>query len=132
MTVADQTIPTFADAEAEFERAWADPKNTSFEIPAVDVNKVLAERYTMNPSRPLTRSMVWEMETKKAWDPKSYIPYVVSSGRSWGRHELPGNCERFFRTSVQLGWISEESGDVHEEVFIDRDRRKSCSWVDIR
>jgi hypothetical protein len=124
MTVATQTIPTFAEAEAAFEHAWANPRNTTFELPALDVNKVIAERYTMAPLRPLTRSMVWDMETKKAWDPKSYIPYVVSSGRSWGRHELPGNCEHFFRTSVQLGWITDERGDVNEEVFIDRDRRK--------
>jgi hypothetical protein len=124
MTVAADKIPTFADAEAEFEQAWANPKNTTFEIPGVDVNRVLAERYTMEPSRPLTRSMVWDMELKKAWDPKTYIPYVVSSGRSWGRHEVPANGERFFRTSVQIGWITERRGDVNEEVFIDRDRRR--------
>ena len=124
MTTAAEKIPTFADAEAEFERAWADPRNTPFGMPGVDVNKVLAQRYTMNPPRPLTRSMVWDMELKKAWDPKTYIPYVVSSGRSWGRHEISGNCEHFFRTSAQIGWITEERGDVLEEVFVDRDSRR--------
>ena len=124
MTIAAEKIPSFADAEAEFERAWEDPKNTPFEMPGVDVNKVLAQRYTMNPSRALTRSMVWDMELKKAWDPKTYIPYVVSSGRSWGRHELPGNYEHFFRASVQIGWVTHERGNVNEEVFVDRDRRR--------
>ena len=30
--------------EGEFEGAWADPSNTRFELPSVDVNRVLAAR----------------------------------------------------------------------------------------
>ena len=27
--------------------------------------------------------MIWDMETGNAWDPLTYIPYVVSQTRSW-------------------------------------------------
>jgi hypothetical protein len=51
--------------------------------PPVDLNKVLKERYRVSPAQTLTRDMIWDMETKKAWDPLTYIPYVVSQARSW-------------------------------------------------
>ena len=31
--------------EAEFERAWTESSKTRFELPPVDVNRVLAEHY---------------------------------------------------------------------------------------
>jgi hypothetical protein len=114
------TVSSFASAQEEFEAAWRNPNYTQFELPALDVNKVLNERYSVNPSTRLTRSMVWDMEMKKAWDPSTYIPYVVSSGHSWGRHNLEDGCERFFRSSMQIAWISQERGQALEEVFINR------------
>jgi hypothetical protein len=79
---------------------------------------VLNDRYRVTPDRPLTRSMIWDMETRKAWDPLSYIPYVVSQGRSWGRNRLQDGSERFCRSSLQRGWITPEQGQVFEEVFV--------------
>jgi hypothetical protein len=111
------TALSFASAQAEFEEAWCNPNHTQFELPSMDVNKVLDARYSVNPSIRLTRSMLWDMEMKKAWDPSTYIPYVVSSGHSWGRHNLEQGCERFFRSSIQIAWISPERGQVLEEVF---------------
>jgi hypothetical protein len=87
-----ETVSSFANALQEFEAAWRNPKHTQFELQPVDVNKVVSERYTVSPSIRLTRSMVWDMELKKAWDPMTYIPYVVSRGRSWGRHFLEDGC----------------------------------------
>ena len=46
-------------------------------------------------------------------------PYVVSEGKSWGRHRLRDGSEHFFRSSEQLGWITEERGTVLEEVLVD-------------
>ena len=40
----------------------------------VDVNMILKERYRLSPEQTLTRAMIWDMETKKAWDAVSYIP----------------------------------------------------------
>ena len=65
----------FDTAEREYNDAWNAPSSTRFELPPVDVNKVLKERYRVSPGQTLTRAMIWDMETKKAWDPLTYIPY---------------------------------------------------------
>ena len=78
----------FDTAEREYNEAWSALSSTRFELPPVDVNKVLRERYRVSPEQTLTRAMIWDMETKKAWDPLTYIPYVVSLARSWGRTTL--------------------------------------------
>jgi hypothetical protein len=62
--------------------------------------------------------MIWDMETKKAWDPLTYIPYVVSQARSWGRTTLCDGTTRFCRSSLQRGWITSEEGRVLEDVFV--------------
>jgi hypothetical protein len=62
--------------------------------------------------------MIWDMETKKAWDPLSYIPYVVSQARSWGRTTLCDGSTRFSRSSLQRGWITPQEGRVLEDVFV--------------
>ncbi len=62
--------------------------------------------------------MIWDMETKKAWDPLTYIPYVASQARSWGRMTLHDGSSRFFRASLQRGWITPEEGRVLEDVFV--------------
>jgi hypothetical protein len=75
----------FDTAEREYNDAWNAPSGTRFELSPVDVNKVIKERYRISPEQTLTRAMIWDMETKKSWDPLTYIPYVVSQARSWGR-----------------------------------------------
>jgi hypothetical protein len=124
MTKADADSFTFADAKREFEDAWQNPNHTRFELPALDVNAVLATRYVLEPARTMTLVELWDMEVKKAWDPASYIPYVVSAGRSWGRHPLEEGCERFFRASDQVSWICDEIGQVLEDVSISHKERK--------
>jgi hypothetical protein len=62
--------------------------------------------------------MIWDMETNKAWDPLTYIPYVVSQARSWGRTILRDGTSRFCRSSLQRGWITSEEGRVLEDVFV--------------
>jgi hypothetical protein len=118
MSSPDHAAYTFADAKAEFDRAWADPNCTRFELPAVDVNQVLQDRYEVAAPVHVTRSMVWDMEAKKAWDPATYIPYVVSEGMSWGRHRLADGHERFFRASDQAAWIGSDRGRILEDVFV--------------
>ena len=109
---------TFDAAEREYEEAWRASASTRFELPPVDVNKVLKERYRVSPEKTLTRAMIWDMESNKAWDPLSYIPYVVSQGRSWGRTILGDGTTRFYRSSMQRGWIAPEEGRVLEDVFV--------------
>jgi hypothetical protein len=109
---------TFESAEREYRAAWSNPLHTQFKMPAVNVNQVLKDKYRIVPDTPVTRSMIWDMEKKKAWDPLSYIPYVVSEGRSWGRNRLRDGCDRFSRSSLQRGWIAAEEGRVLEDVFV--------------
>jgi hypothetical protein len=110
---------TFERAKQEFEEAWSNPDFTCFDLPPIDVNRVLSERYEVEPAgAKITLTQVWDMETKKAWSPAIYIPYVVSRGRSWGRHALEVACERFYRTSEQAAWIDPSRGEVIEEVSI--------------
>jgi hypothetical protein len=108
----------FDTAEREYNEAWNAPSNTRFELAPVDVNIVLKKRYRVSPEKILTRTMIWDMETKKAWDPLSYIPYVVSQARSWGRTTLGDGSTRFSRSSLQRGWITSKEGRVLEDVFV--------------
>jgi len=109
----------YTDALNEFEDAWNNPRFTQIELPAVQVNRVLKEKYSASGTVELSRSMVWDMETKKAWDPLTYIPYVVSEGGSWGRHDLASGVERFSRSSIQRSWLNVGRGRVLEDVFVD-------------
>ncbi len=126
----------FDTAEREYNDAWNAPSSTRFELPPVDVNKVLKERYRVSPEQTLTRAMIWDMETKKAWDPLTYIPYVVSQARSWGRTTLRDGSARFCRSSLQRGWITSEEGRVLEDVFVNDAKQTTplscptrCRWV---
>jgi hypothetical protein len=112
------SAPTFASAEREYREAWNNPAHTRFELPPANVNKLLKDRYRATPAKRITRAMIWDMEKKKAWDPLTYIPYVVSQARSWGRHAMPDGGERFFRASMQRGWITPERGQVLEDVYV--------------
>ncbi len=122
MSNLPEFLPTFDAAEREYREAWTNTAHTRFELPPVNVNKTLRDRYRLRPERALTRTMMWDMETKKAWNPKTYIPYVVSEGRSWGRSRLPDG-ERFCRSSMQRGWITPEQGRVLEEVYISHEKQ---------
>jgi hypothetical protein len=113
-----ESASTFDAAEREYNEAWTAPSSTRFELRPVDVNAVLKNRYRMSPEQTLTRAMIWDMETKKAWDPLTYIPYVVSQARSWGRTSLSDGSTRFVRSSLQRGWITSDEGRVLEDVFV--------------
>ena len=110
---------TFADAEREYREAWTKAAHTRFAFPPVDVNKVVRERYRARPQRRVTRANLWEMETKKAWDAMSYLPYVAKQAHSWGRHTLADGAERWCRASMQRGWIApNDYGQVLEDIFV--------------
>lgn len=111
-------FPSFTAAKQEYASAWTNPKHTRFELPAMDVNEVLKKRYKMSPERNVTKTDIWEMEIKKAWDPFTYIPYVVFEGQSWGQVPLPDGASRFCRSSIQKGWITAERGRVLEDVYV--------------
>jgi len=124
VNIVRNTDHSFAVATEEFESAWKNPRNTRFELPAVDINKVLSDRYKVNMPVQLTRSMVWDMELKKSWDPATYIPYLISRSHSWGRHFLDDGNERFVRELASQAWITNTVDPVFEEVFVNRTEQK--------
>lgn len=101
-------------AEEEFELAWQNPAYTQIELAHVDINQRLTSYYESPVPVNFTRKLLWDMETKKAWDPKTYIAYVVKDGRSWGKEILENGDEIFVRSSLQKQWLNES---VYEEVF---------------
>jgi hypothetical protein len=117
-------VQTFADAAEEFAQAWRNPRHTRVTLPPVDINKVLAERYRMDKPIRVSRDMVWDMELKKSWDPRTYISYVVSQGESWGRHRNEDGSEHFCRSTIQRAWIDDRRGLVLEEVYINHQERR--------
>lgn len=119
MTSVESIEHSFVAAAEEFERAWENPRYTRFELPAADVNKLLSERYEVDNPVHVSRSMVWDMELKKSWNPVNYIPYVVSRVHSWGRDSYDDGTEHFVRELEAIAWIIEDmTGPVFEEVFI--------------
>jgi hypothetical protein len=99
-----------------FQQAWEDPAATRYVLPDIDVNAVLAERYELDRPVTVTRTMVWDMETRKARRPDLYIPYVVAEGSadSWGEGDV------FVRKSMQRLWLEPQTyGLVLEQTRLD-------------
>lgn len=113
--------------EAAFEKAWANSSNTTFELPPVDINQVLSERYHMKPSVRFTREMMWDVEVRKAWRPDRYIPSVVETGSAvtWGGRSGDAGDDRFLRASRQRSWLDPETyGLVLERCHINMQEQK--------
>jgi len=115
------------DHEAEFQRTWADRNNTRLELPPVDVNQVLAEHYHTSEPLTFTRTMLWDMEERKAWRPDRYIPSVIREGsaQAWGPRSAVEGTESFVRSSQQRLWLEpEEYGLVLEQVHLNPTQQK--------
>ncbi|WP_309112823.1 hypothetical protein [Saccharothrix sp.] len=108
------------DYAATFEQTWADPANTRYELPPVDVNRTLAERYELSEPLVFTQDMLWDMEVRKARRPDLFIPTVVAAGSadSWGEGDT------FVRRSMQRSWTApEEYTLVLERTHVDHATR---------
>ena len=117
--------------EEEFERAWTDPGNTRIELPPVDINLVLARHYRTSEPLRFTRTMLWDMEVRKAFRPDLYIPSVVAEGSSryWRRQAEAGGAESFVRCSRQRLWLEpSHHGLVLEQVFLNP-ARQSATFI---
>jgi hypothetical protein len=89
-----------------FATAFASPDNLSIKQPDINVNNIIRDYYTVTPATfALTKSLLWEMECRKAAAPNKYIPTVVKAGsveKFPSFHE--GHCEYFTRISDQRCW----------------------------
>ena len=89
----------FSNAQDELDEAWQNPDHTSIELDTVDVNGVLEKYYATSEPLHFTKRMLWDMEAKKAWDPSTYIPHVVSRGQIVGQEDSKEG-RRIFREIV--------------------------------
>jgi len=113
-------------AEEEFEQAWNNPAYTQIKLDDVNINEILSLYYETPIPVYFNRQMLWDVETKKAWDPKTYISYVVRDGNSWGREMLENGDEVFVRSSEQKQWLNREVyGEVFEKVYLNHKDQKA-------
>jgi hypothetical protein len=92
--------------------------HTPIELEPLDVNAMLQQSYVLSEPVRLTRSLLWDAEAKKAWDPRRYIPHVVRECQSWGRTTLTEGDQRFLRASQQRAWKGDAYGQVLEDVYL--------------
>jgi len=115
------------DHEKVLDEAWRRPGVTAIDLPPVDVNTVLAERYELDRELTFTRTMLWDMEARKAAAPDIYIPTVVRAGsaKKWPslRHE---GLEDFTRVSDQRLWADPDRfGTIIEHVRLDHGHQRA-------
>lgn len=115
------------DHEKVLDEAWRTPGVTAIDLPPVDVNQVLAERYELDRDVTFTRETLWDMEARKAAAPDVYIPTVVRAGSAtkWPsvRH---GGLEDFTRVSDQRLWADPDRfGTIIEHVRLDHDNQRA-------
>ncbi len=88
---------------------------------------MLAEYYRTSELLTFTRTMLWDVEVRKAWRPDRYIPSVVREGsaHTWGRRSAVDGTESFVRSSQQRLWLEPaEYGLVLEQVCLNPTRQK--------
>jgi hypothetical protein len=121
------------DAENEFEKCWNNPNYTAIQLDDVDVNHSLSH-YTLQKPIHFTKKMLWDMETKKAWNPANYISYVVKAGsaKSWDKHPCPKTGgEIFVRCSAQKKWLEPSIYEmVYEEVYVN-EKAKLITFIGV-
>jgi hypothetical protein len=107
---------TVLEHEEVFRAAWEDPAATRYELTPLDVSEVLATRYVLGEPLVFTRTMLWDLETRKARHPDVFIPSVVAAGSAaaWGDENV------FVRRSRQRLWLDPETfGWVLEQTRLD-------------
>lgn len=114
------------DAELEFEKCWNNPNHTAIAVDDVDVNRAL-QHYTTDKPIDFKKSMLWDMERKKSWNPGAYIPYVVKQGsaKAWNKHPCAKTGgEIFVRCSDQKKWLDPNHYEmVYEEVYVNEHKK---------
>lgn len=101
-----------------FDGDMKNPSHTAISLDPIDINQMLNTHYTTSEQVNFTRDMLWDLERKKAWDPKTYISHVVNEGQSWGRITHENGDESFIRWSNQLQWLTGNYGIVIEKVYL--------------
>jgi hypothetical protein len=81
------SITAFDSAEREYNDAWNAPRARGSSFRRWMSTGRSRTATASVPTRGPTRAMIWDMDTRKAWDPLTYIPYVVSPGPFMGPND---------------------------------------------
>jgi hypothetical protein len=93
------------DYLSEFEAAFANPQYTAIKTADSNVNAVIRDRYEVDQPFTYTRTMLWDMEVKKAHRPDIYIAHVARPGSlKTFDHKRSGDLEYFTRVTDQRLW----------------------------
>lgn len=84
-------------AEEVFEQAWNNPEYTQMKLDDVNINETLSRYYETPTPVNFTRQMLWDIESKKAWD-----PHVVTLFFSASTTEGSARVERSPRFSLSF------------------------------
>lgn len=114
------------DHQKVLEDAWQAPGKTAIELPPVDVNQVLHDRYDVADDFVFTGTMLWDMEVRKASHPDIYIPTVIEPGSVEKFPESRDDqSEIFTRVSDQRLWLDQPTyGTVIEHVRVDHEQQR--------
>jgi len=111
-------LPTMDLLEATclFETAWNDPNNLAIMFDDIDINGVLSKNYVTDPPTRMTRTLLWDMERKKAADALTFLGSIVRDAKT----HRQSNANAFIRWTIQRQFLNPEVFDnVLEEVFLD-------------
>ncbi|RSL44167.1 hypothetical protein CEP54_014789 [Fusarium duplospermum] len=110
-----------------FEAAFADPKNTAVTTPDADVNAIISKNYTVDEPFTYTKSLLWDMEVKKALGPDKYISHVIRPGSlKVVDHTKEGSLEYFTRITDQRVWKDpDQYTTVIEHICLDHVNQKA-------
>jgi hypothetical protein len=115
------------DHERVLAEAWDAPGNTVVDLPPVDINETLQSRYRLSQPLHFTRSMLWDMEVRKAQSPDIFIPTVVRPGSlEYIEGFFRGPRHDFTRVTDQKLWLDQSAyGRVIERVRLDFSRQSA-------
>lgn len=110
-----------------FEAAFADPKNTAITTPDADVNAIIRNNYTVDEPFTYTKSLLWDMQVKKAFGPDKYISHVIRPGSlKVVGHIKEGSLEYFIRITDQRVWKDpDQYTTVIENICLDHVNQKA-------
>ncbi|KAM0259651.1 hypothetical protein ACHAQJ_003230 [Trichoderma viride] len=121
-------MAAFQNHEEILEAAFKDPNNTTIALEPSDVNKIIKSgHYDADPDLIYTKTQLWDMEVKKAYNPAKYLQHILRPGSLQVFNiQKNGPTETFVRITDQRSWLNPSKyNTVIEQVFLDHDKEKA-------
>jgi hypothetical protein len=121
-------MAAFQNHEEILEAAFNDPNNTTIALEPSNVNRIIkSDHYDADPNFLYTKTQLWDMEVKKAYNPAKYLRHILRPGSLQVFNiQKDGRTETFVRITDQQKWLDpSEYNTVIEQVFLDHDKEKA-------